>query len=254
MKKIRCEINLTQRCQLSCGGCNRGLGDIAKSHWHENHDDMTVEQIVAFIDYARQAKQQERFYIGRAKILGGEPTTHPRFQEIYWLLAAAIDEGVIESVKISTNCVDPVPEWCTHPRMGWAFSPVRRKKHTPITWSPVDLGVKTKLGCSMLTRCGASLSKDGWLPCSAAIFIVKVFDLEHLYKKEIPTEPWGLEELCRNCIHSMPQNWVDSYFKTHKGLEKVEPTETWRKALAAFEERKGVKERRFSVSLPMVSA
>ncbi len=250
MKRIRAELNGNSSCDAKCPSCNRGLGDIAQSHWHANPDLISTDQINEFVQQLRDAKNQGRLTMGRLKWVGGQPTMHPHFREIFWILAAAADEGLIEAIKISHNCVTEIPSWARHPKVFWCKSPISRKKHTPITWSPVDLGIPTKLGCSMLTRCGASLSKDGWLPCSAAIFITKVFDLEHLYKKEIPSEPWGLEELCPHCIHSMPKEWVDQYFREHKGLEKVEPTATWRKALAEFEERKGVKEKRFS--LPMV--
>jgi hypothetical protein len=55
--------------------------------------------------------------------------------------------------------------------------------------------------------CGYSLDVRGWLPCSAAIAIARLFNLEHLYKPldgPLPTKIWGMDELCQDCIHGVP--------------------------------------------------
>lgn len=255
MRKINTEINLTQFCQLHCENCNRGLG-LWQEHWHENPDDMTPAMIENFVVQARKAKEEGRIQIRRVKLVGGEPMKAKYFKEIFHILVAAADEGLIGKLKISTNCVDEIPEWARgHPKVVWSKSPVRKKKHTPITWSPEDLGHGHLQGpCSMPFRCGASLDAHGWLPCSAAMFIVKCFDLEKHYRQELPSEPWAMngdDGLCRHCIHKMPNSWNAEYFATHKGLEHVEPTETWRKALAHYEEKANIKNPVFSNRTPL---
>jgi len=118
--------------------------------------------------------------------------------------------------------------------MGKAFF---KKKHLPVLWSPEDLGLKSKGPCSMVSRCGISLDKYGYLPCSSAIMIARVFKLTHLYKRELPGKAWGMEELCRHCVFGLPDDWCRENVKPLsecKG-EFVEPTKSWRKALSEFD-------------------
>jgi len=239
---INLELNITLACNLKCPSCNRCC-DV----YPERDDSMTVQQVEEFVDKMRAVKAKGNINIKKIKVVGGEPLVHPDFVEIYEILLKAMtEEELYRGLKINTNATKeiPVPR---HPRVRWLMSPPKWKKHLPYLWSPVDLGYEVKGPCDMPRRCGFSLDERGFLPCSAAIMLVRAFDLEHLYKDEIPEGVWGVEELCKNCVHGMPKEWIaeHSYFK------KDEPTESWKKALENYDRKE--KERKL-IPLTLVGA
>ena len=62
--------------------------------------------------------------------------------------------------------------------------------------------------CRHPFECGFSLDNRGWLPCSPAISIARLFGREHLYRRELPEgQPWGMEELCRYCCYAFPEDF-----------------------------------------------
>lgn len=162
--------------------------------------DMTLDQIEKLGQQLRERKE----HIDKIKVVGGEPLVHPQYQEIIEKLNEFRLEGLITFIKINTNKLLPRP----------AFDfPVRylgglKGGHIPFQVSPADLGVKTNLGCAMPIGCGYSLDAWGFLPCSPAIALVRVFKLYHLYKRELPTGPWGYEEICKHCVFACDWKWT----------------------------------------------
>jgi len=194
---------------------------------------MSVDQIEKFVDQARQNGK-----VGMVKLLGGEPLLNPDFVEIYNVLTNAAEEGVIKSIKVETNRILPKPVVKNFPFVKWQGRVLKKKKHQPTLWSPKDLGFDTVCGCKMMTRCGFSLDKYGYLPCSGAIMIARLFNLTHLYKHELPNETWGLDELCQHCIFSMDANWRKR-FSAKTVLQHTEeernPTKSYKEKLESFD-------------------
>jgi hypothetical protein len=118
----------------------------------------------------------------------------------------------------------------------------RKKRHLPYLWSPIDMKLKTgdepplKRPCIQLRRCGISLDKYGYLPCSLSIMIVRLLGLTDLYKYEIPTEPWGLDLVCKHCILSMDRPWCKKNAKLLKNITEEEktPSKTFKEAMEKF--------------------
>lgn len=223
-KEIRLEGNWNLDCSAQCPACDRCV-----TEFPDRKDHVTVEQIDAFFDQLRRRKDELR--VTRLKIVGGEFLVHPQFREIYERVCAALDEDLLGFVKISTNCVSKVPsDIRKHPKIKWCKSPLKNKLHLPFLYHPKDIGQKTYGFCSHPWRCGMSMSAKGFLPCSPAIMIAGGFDLEHLYKQEIPTEPWGESELCSNCVYSVDRKWK----RENLAFEHFEATPTWEKALRNY--------------------
>lgn len=200
---MRVELNITLKCNQACLNCNRFCDRIKQ----EEH--LPVEDVVKFLDQTRHRK------IKRVKVVGGEPLLHPNFMEIFMLLKKAVKRGQIEKVKVDTNQTVPYPKGLWEERtpnikIGGLY--VKRKRHYPM-WHPLDIGYVTGASpnCAMIRRCGFSLDKKGWLPCSSAIMIARLFNLEHLYKEDFPTKVWGLNELCQHCIFAMPETWLKEH-------------------------------------------
>jgi hypothetical protein len=195
------ELNISLRCNKKCWACNR----LCNVYPYTKEDDVTIEQIKKFIEQAKVIP------VNKVKVLGGEPLLHPQFKEIYNLLLQALKDGIIKALKIDTNHTIPFPKDLEIiPGVRLMGKSDEHKKHLPII-HPLDAGYITtaKPDCAMIKRCGFSLDAKGWLPCSAAIFIERLFHLG-LYKDALPKEPWGLDILCRNCPFSLPQEWQNN--------------------------------------------
>lgn len=225
---INLELNVTLKCNLACPNCNR-LCNI----YRDRTEHMSIEQIQKLIQQAKDGGG-----ISKLKLLGGEPLMHPQFIDIYNLLNQAIKDGIIKYVKVETNKTIPFPKVDPSPNICWKGRVQKKKKHQPALWSPKDLGVVTPIGkCQQLSRCGYSLDKYGYLPCSPAIMIARLLNLTHLYKRELPSSPWGLDELCQHCVFSMDQEWRNKY--SSKCIfdftqEETSPTKTFKEGLDNF--------------------
>lgn len=225
MATISVELNLTLRCNLRCANCNRCC-----NLFPQRTDDVSISQVTDFLSQLRHRNLR----VKRIKVVGGEPLLHPEFPLVWDLLAMAVDDGLIQKVKVDTNGAVPIPKLAPHKGMRIGGCPPRKKRHIPYLWSPVDLGCTVSGNlCNMPYRCGMSLDNRGWLPCSPAIMIARGFGLEHLYRQEVPDATWGLKELCRHCIHAMPKAWKVEHCKGlgNITLDERQPSPSWREAL-----------------------
>tara|TARA_Y100000310_G_scaffold342397_1_gene445490 strand:- start:1582 stop:2310 length:729 start_codon:yes stop_codon:yes gene_type:complete len=231
MNHTNYELNITLRCNLRCPNCNR-LCNLYPDRT-ATAEDMTTAQIEKSIGQLRDSTTTKA---KRIKIVGGEPTLHPRLPSILKILAAAIDEGLIQKVKIDSNKTLPRPATIEHPAIRWSGRKPSRKKHLPFLWSPADMGFKTIGPCRMPFICGPSLDKYGWLPCSSAIAIVRVFGMPGIYRDALPSGPWAMKELCRHCIWSMDDMWCNDNVipLSETKLRHLTPTESWAKALMDY--------------------
>jgi organic radical activating enzyme len=194
---------------------------------------MSVDQIKKFIEQAKSGGG-----ISKLKLLGGEPLMHPQFVEIYDLLNAAIKDGIIKFIKVETNKTIAMPKVEPSSFISWKGRVQKKKKHQPALWSPKDMGIPTTIGqCQQLSKCGFSIDKYGYLPCSPAIMIARLLKLTHLYKKDFPTKPWGLEELCPHSVFSTSAEWRSKY--SCKSIfdfteEERSPTKSFKEGLENF--------------------
>lgn len=222
---MRVELNITLRCNQACANCNR------LCHLYpDRKEDIDPEAIAQWIAYLRVTGQT----VNRVKVVGGEPLLHPQFRDIYCLLGEAVNSGEIKAVKVDTNGTLPIPSLPKYRGVRIGGRKPRRKEHLPYLWSPMDLGEQIpRHPCDMPRLCGFSLDNRGWLPCSPAIMIVRSFGLEHLYKRDMPTKPWGISDICRHCIHAMPDEWKRMHCKPLGSITAAEkaPTVSWARAL-----------------------
>jgi len=224
---INIELNITMQCNLACPNCNR-LCHI----YRDRTEHMSVDQIKRFIEQARMGGG-----IKKLKILGGEPLLHPQFVEICNLLTTAASEGVIQYIKVETNQTLKIPNINPSKLICFKGRKIQKKKHQPTLWSPQDLGVNSPgIPCMQVSKCGYSLDKYGYLPCSPAIMISRLFGLD-LYRYEFPKEVWGLDELCKHCVFSMSPEWRSKYSSrnpTQHTQEECAPTKSYKEAMDKF--------------------
>jgi hypothetical protein len=205
------------------------------NYYRDRTDHMSLDQIHKFVEQAKVVK------VNKLKVLGGEPLMHPQFKEIYDILLSAAKEGSIRCIKIESNKTIQPPVVEASSLVSWKGRVQSKKRHQPILWSPEDLGVVTgpQYHCPQITKCGFSLDKFGYLPCSVAIMIVRLFNLTHLYKTEMPTQAWGLEELCSKCIFSMNHDWRIQHNKGVADLSdnQIVPTKSYAEAIKNYDEK-----------------
>jgi hypothetical protein len=221
------ELNITMACNQRCANCNRMC-----ERYPARTEDMTASQIARFIDQAWGSK------VGKVKVVGGEPLLNPQFGEIFTMLVE-VNGKAFRGLKIEHNGTLP-GDAAMYRRLSsavrWLGKPRPKKMHLPVLWSPTDLGLPL-VDCAMPRRCGFSLDKYGWLPCSAAIMVVRVFGLWHLYRKELPTAVWGLAEICKHCAFAGPPAWRDANAQSASltDAEHKTPTRSWAVALADYD-------------------
>ena len=207
-KKV--ELNITLKCNLACPDCNR------LCNLMELEREMTPDEVALMV--ARLRAEGKKLI--RTKVVGGEPTVHPKFLEICEVLSDGCKDGTVGAVTINTNgtLIDRFPNLPPGIRFKWSKPVV--KKHIPVLWSPKDLGMESLGPCSMPKRCGFSLDAHGWLPCSVAIPITRLFGMMDLYMPlngPLPTRTWGMDRLCQDCVFSTGI----------KGLHFVEMPKWW---------------------------
>lgn len=84
--------HITDRCNLKCASCGSFCPLIS-----DNAEDLSMEQIEK--DLSALSKYKE--YIKRITILGGEPTLHPKLNEILYLTRKLFPDNVLH---LTTNC------------------------------------------------------------------------------------------------------------------------------------------------------
>ena len=224
--EMRIEVNMTLRCNLACPNCNR-LCHI----FRDRTDDMSKDQIQNLINDVIDYRDRTGKKINRIKVVGGEPFMHPDYAWILNKLGKLVS-GYCSKVKVDTN---GTVKFQTDANVVISGRAPKRKIHLPYLWSPQDLGL-TVTPCRQPIVCGFSVDNKGWLPCSAAIMIARCFGLTHLYKDKMPTKVWGMDELCRHCIHAAPEDFRKQMCKPLNQITENEktPTSSWREALENY--------------------
>ncbi|WP_018753429.1 radical SAM protein [Paenibacillus sanguinis] len=183
----RLEIDITYLCTLKCFNCNRGIS-VAP---HNREHNMTVDQIQKFIEQSLEAKHPWE----RIKLIGGEPTIHPQFDEILELLHSyKIEHNINLDLRVTSNGttkytqqkLDEINQ--SYPDVivensgkvdnfipGFALSHV----------APCDMYAYKNhnyKGCWIPEECGIGLNFSGFYPCSIGGSIARIFDLDFAIK------------------------------------------------------------------------
>ena len=210
------QLEITYRCNLLCEKCNRHCNiDLP----YLKNADLTIEQFEKFIN---EVKSKD-IYLGRIRILGGEPLLHPQIEGfISTLFYELIVPGYLERIEVITNgniyrkgklnnyikniMCDPYIKRAFNVKMiKFVISPPDKKEG--FFWvlaAPADLGFKWKQ-CNQPSICGTLLNTYGYWPQGVCGAIARLFCLTEYAKYEFPvyfkkTWPNLEKDLCKYCV------------------------------------------------------
>lgn len=199
------ELQLMLLCNWHCQACDQHsqFPQIA----FVRRATMTMEQIEKFIGEMRDADA----YIGRIRLVGGEPTLHPKFAEIVDVLYAALVPEYIGRIEVVTNGshlekIAPVKSLIGKVRVSDENDKQRTHVANFVT-TPAERGYEGKM-CSAPWHCGFSLNYYGYFPCSSGAGIARMKDWMVWQRLMLPIpnvrETWpDLQQLCNYCYHGL---------------------------------------------------
>ncbi len=226
------EIDVTWACNLRCFNCNRSCEQAPTG------EGMALEDVTRFVDESlERGKRWERI-----RVLGGEPTLHPRFDEILAELVryrAAVPE--VEIVLVTNGHGDKVRAALARVPRGITVENTDKQGQVQPFMSfnvaPVDVPAYADAdftnGCWVTQGCGVGLTPRGWYPCAVAGGIDRIFGLD-LARPNLPADEDDmhdqLDALCRLC----------GGFKRdlEVSLDRPVMSETWKRAYAARKDRR----------------
>jgi hypothetical protein len=229
--RSRIELDITWACNLRCFNCNRSCEQAPTG------EGMTVEQVRRFVDESLACGQRWE----RIRVLGGEPTLHPRFFEVLDELLryrATVPEVVIEVAthghgERTVAVLARLPAGITveDTRKESAVQPFQAFNVAPIDLPAYD-GADFANGCPVTEVCGVGLGPYGYYPCAVAAGIDRIFGME-LGRRRLPADDDDLHDqlraFCRLCGH----------FRREVEAPVTEPvqSEAWRAAYARWRRR-----------------
>jgi len=205
-KHIELEINTA--CDLACFGCDR-MSDVTTA------PNMKIEQVKSFVDESLDLNWEWE----RIRLLGGEPTLHPKFKDICELLIEyrkhfpkvflqILTNGIgksaqyrqwLRSVQIDlhaeTKSKDTQPHWFNNTRI------------TPVDRDP-NVGELKPCGIFGIRSCGIGLTRHGYFLDGAGASIARVagHNIGVMHLKDVTWDAMIDQSkiLCRICGHWNP--------------------------------------------------
>lgn len=200
------EIQIMLLCNWACQACDQFSQFPSISF--VKRATMTEGQIEHFIKEMRD----NNAYIGRIRLVGGEPSAHPKFEGLVKMLhAGLVATGHIGQIEVVTNGskqerIVPLKPYIEKVRI----SDEKDKQRTHVAnlaATPAELGYPGTM-CSAPWHCGFSLNYYGYFPCSSGAGIARMRDWMVWQRLALPVEgvmaAWpNLQELCNHCYHGL---------------------------------------------------
>lgn len=199
------EMQILLACTWNCIACDQ-LSNFHSIAWIRRAT-MTLAQISAFV----AEMHTHNAYIGRIRILGGEPTLHPKFKEIIeYLDTELVQKHHVGRLEVITNGSHPERHNAVKHLAKIRVSGEEEKQRSHVAnlaVTPASLGYEGKM-CSAPWHCGFSFNYYGFFPCSAGAGIARLRDAMKYQRLTLPVkgvrETWPeLQELCDQCYHGL---------------------------------------------------
>jgi hypothetical protein len=220
------EIDITYLCNLNCFNCNRSCEQ------QPTNEHMTLGQIRHFLEESHT----RGFKWKRIRLVGGEPTVHPRFLEVVDLILDYRARYFPETkIELTTNGHGPyVKGMIEKIPPGIEVTNTSKQSHVQETFltfnvAPIDVpdykNTDFANACPITKECGLGVTPYGYYPCTVAGAIDRTFGFD-MGRKELPMDADGMEkELRKFCA-------LCGHFKRQKEQPLDGPVQSpvWRKA------------------------
>lgn len=208
------EIDITYRCNLNCFNCNRSVRQAPEAL------DISLDRIEEFVSESISKKLKWK----RIRVLGGEPTLHPKFLKIIDVLNRYIEYNDDCEIQVVTNgygekvnnMIKELPDhiWVENSRK---FTP-KQEGFAPFNLAPCDDEKFTNCcyenGCAIMEDCGMGLTPLGYYPCAVSGGIDRIIQKQLGYQSIPDMNDDMINILNKTCIycgrfyegHYVPQN------------------------------------------------
>ena len=233
------EIDITYLCNLHCLNCNRSVTQ-AREAMH-----MPIEQVTRFVDDSLARGK----YWRRIRVLGGEPTLHPEFDEVIQELLRYKAAHPTAIVEVVTNGYGARVQRALTSLPAEVMvdnsekeSPVQ-PTFGPFNMAPIDEPRYRKSafvnGCAVLEDCGMGLTPMGYYPCAVAGGIDRIVG-ENLGVQGLPADDDDMaqaaERLCSLCGRFRDGHFVPRALRTSLIEERMSPS--WRRLYGEWHQRR----------------
>lgn len=201
------QLEITHKCNIGCNQCDRNCGVLPAG------EDMAIAQVWKFVE--EHIKQERQ--LNRIDIIGGEPTLHPKLNQVFDLIKIYKNKYPKTKIRFSTNglgdkvneALKNIPAWIS---VRNSSKEGKEAGHTSYRNAPIDNGVTDFKACSVPWRCGIALTRHGYFPCGAGAAVARAFGLDIGLKSLKEVNPATIKkqmiQLCKYCGHSnsIPQD------------------------------------------------
>ena len=200
-------IDVTNACWLKCTNCTRHVGHHNKPYFMK-------------LDYVRKAIESLQEFPGRIGLMGGDPTLHPKFDEICKIYEEMIPRRQREIWTSGFNWTkkkDLIFKVFDEDRLTYNDHSTPGGKHTPLLVSIDEVVDDKNLMWKLIDNCwiqeqwSASITPKGAFFCEVAASLDYLFDgpggyeLEKNWWKKTPEEFQDqVERYCKNCSGALP--------------------------------------------------
>lgn len=202
--RTRIAIDLTYNCNLACPSCCRSCSQAPADEF------ISIQQVEKFINESLELNKRWE----RIDLIGGEPTLHPQFMDIFKLLYAyKMEHSKETAIRLRSNT--RTAEY--RAIVGWLPRDVEvehqpknmeyfKRNYYAFNVAPADLPMMSRIalenGCYVTFSCGMGLNKYGYYICGNGASIDRIFGFD-VGRKKIPTGNDEMRDqmsvLCRYC-------------------------------------------------------
>lgn len=222
------ELDITYACNLHCFNCNRSVRQ-APEALH-----LPAQQLRKWVE--EWIRRDKRWH--RIRVLGGEPTLHPQFEELISLLMRYREWSPRTRIEVVTNGHGPEVEarlrelpadiWIENSRK----TTIVQTAFAPFNLAPMDdpkfHHADYSNGCAIARDCGMGLTPLGYYPCALAGGIDRVAG-EKLGLSSLPGDDDDLlpiaARFCQLCGRFRDGHHVPEQLRPALAEERI--SETW---------------------------
>lgn len=233
------EIDITYVCNLRCMNCNRSITQAPEK------EHMPLDMIEDFV--RDSIAQNKRWRVIR--VLGGEPTLHPRFLDVIQALRKYRQFAPTCSIQVVSNgygkavkaMLEKIPadvvieNSAKDGNVQPAFGPFNMAPADDPAFRAADYAN----GCSIMTECGMGLTPSGYYQCAVAGGIDRLIGKQLGYAT-LPADSDDMlalsRELCRLCGHFKDGHMIPATLRPP--LLEEPKSEAWVKIYADWKRHK----------------